>query len=67
MFTYLVVCVTQLESMEDKMQHQMSEQDKLWRKKLDQVVRQHKNHILKVISVFQHNSCADDLRIVLIV
>ena len=44
----LVVCLIQLESLEDNLQHQLSEQDKQWRKKVDQVVKQHKNQILKV-------------------
>jgi len=35
--------------MEGSMQHQLSEQDKQWKKKLDQVVKQHKNQILKVM------------------
>jgi len=38
----------QLESVEDNMQRQLTEQDKQWRRKLDHVEKQHKNRILKV-------------------
>jgi len=55
----LFVYKMQLESVEDKMQHQLTEQDKQWRKKLDHVEKQHKNRILKV-----HIDSATSLRTV---
>jgi len=39
---------------EGSLQHLLSEQDKQWKKKLNQVAKQHKNQILKVTICFCH-------------